>query len=798
MDGVPLLQVSSLSLPYTPPSPQLLLIVHDHLYTTLIDTGSDVSFIDISVVQFLSLTIKPSDVLINLASHSITQPSLGRTSPLIITPVIVLDLIQPAPAVPPHAFEILDLDIEQYQFIIGRDLIPRLFPKGIPIELVCPSPEPNTITTSAVAAPTIPLAPTSPSHINAHQLPSWPFVGEGHIPQSEQPARVATSTPADLEQEYSMQRNRIMNLPHIMAVCKHNEAITGFCNIREAVLKLKLDPERGSPTALYALQYPLSQRCIEAATPVIERWLSTGRIVPAPAGCPYNNPLTVAPKKDDQGQLTGFRVCLDVRRLNLAIIEQDQFQIPIIREVLNNLQGCTIFAEFDLAEAYLQFPLHPESQPLTAFTWGHQQYMFAACPFGLCNMPSHFQRIIQYVFRGISATIPYFDNIPFGSHNWDEHTTHVYAIIDTCNQYNLRIKPSSIKIGQSQLNCLGHLITSQGISISHDKLVRVEEWPIPRTGKQLASFLGLITFIRQHIRHFADLTAEFESLKRSSGLIEWTPQRIYNLQLLQQAIKHAPLLIFPDFSKPFYLATDASCLGIGGVLYQPSESDREDITNNNIIAICSKKLNECQQRYSTYKKELFAIIYCLRQFHSYIWGYKFVLITDHLPLVYLLTSSRLAHALQQWLDVVLDYSFIIKHRPGILHVLPDSLSRLYELNYSDTWGVPSKDPYEIIQQNGLTIDKDVLLQMTQPPPLIESVASTSRNKPTYLRTVASAQSHDSPNMQIELIMEDMNHSTDERDVSSPLQMEVTSPYGIRRRLSAGSRATPFSQSLRKE
>jgi hypothetical protein len=310
----------------------------------------------------------------------------------------------------------------------------------------------------------------------------------------------------------------------------------------------------------------------------------------------------------------------------------------------------------------------------------------------------------------------------------------VYAIIETCNQYNLRIKPSSIKIGQARLNCLGHLITSEGISISHDKLIRVEEWPVPRTGKQLASFLGLITFIRQHIRHFADLTAEFESLKRSTGLIEWTPQRLSNLQLLQQAIKHAPLLIFPDFSKPFYLATDASCLGVGGVLYQPSESDHEDINGNNIIAICSKKLNECQQRYSTYKKELFAIIYCLRQFHSYIWGYKFVLITDHLPLVYLLTSSRLAHALQQWLDVILDYSFIIKHRPGVLHVLPDALSRLYELNYVDTWGAPSKDPYEIIQQNGLTIDKDILLQMVQPPPLADPVASTVRTRPTYSRT----------------------------------------------------------------
>ena len=318
-----------------PPSPQLLLILHDHIYTTLIDTGSDVSFIDISVVQFFSLSTRPSDLLINLASHSISQPSLGRTSPLTVTPVIVLDSIQQAPTVPPHIFEILDLDVELYQFIIGKDLMPTLFPKGIPIELVCSNPDSSTTTSSAVnTIPTSPIEvtpPVSPNHIASTQLPSWPFDGEGHIPQSEQPTRVATSTPMELEQEYRRQRDRIMNLPSIIAVCKHNESITGFCNIPEAVLKLKLDPERGSPTALYARQYPLSQRCIEAATPVIERWLSTGRIAPAPAGCPYNNPLTVAPKKDDQGQLTGFRVCLDVRRLNLAIIEPDQFQIPIIR-----------------------------------------------------------------------------------------------------------------------------------------------------------------------------------------------------------------------------------------------------------------------------------------------------------------------------------------------------------------------------------------------------------------------------------------------------------------------------------
>src|SRR5437879_5219108 len=82
------------------------------------------------------------------------------------------------------------------------------------------------------------------------------------------------------------------------------------------------------------------------------------------------------------------------------------------------------------------------------------------------------------------------------------------------------------------LNCLGHLLTSEGIAISPDKLIKIQEWPLPRTGKQLASFLGLVTFVRQHVRHFADLTAEFVSLKRSSAEIDWTPQRKHMFELV--------------------------------------------------------------------------------------------------------------------------------------------------------------------------------------------------------------------------------------------------------------------------
>ena len=87
-------------------------------------------------------------------------------------------------------------------------------------------------------------------------------------------------------------------------------------------------------------------------------------------------------------------------------------------------------------------------------------------------------------------------------------------------------------------------------------------------------------------------------MKRTKGDINWTPWLIKSFELIRHAISHAPLLCFPDFNKPFYVATDASCLGIGGVLYRPDDSS-DEITERNIIAICSKKLNDTQRRYST-------------------------------------------------------------------------------------------------------------------------------------------------------------------------------------------------------
>ena len=104
--------------------------------------------------------------------------------------------------------------------------------------------------------------------------------------------------------------------------------------------------------------------------------------------------------------------------------------------------------------------------------------------------------------------------------DWDEHRDQALAIIDRCTQLNLKIKPSSVKIGYSQMRCLGHRMSGTGLGIDPDKLKELADWPQPKTGEQLQSFLGFATFLRQHVRHFADLTAPLEAMKINK-VVEW-------------------------------------------------------------------------------------------------------------------------------------------------------------------------------------------------------------------------------------------------------------------------------------
>lgn len=511
-------------------------------------------------------------------------------------------------------------------------------------------------------------------------------IGVGNIPAQELPTRLSTSTTEPLQVEYAKKRATLMS--RLKPLLDENAAITGFTTAENSDVDLHVAPE--DEDKLYRRQYAIADAWHKSIDEIINRWLTAGKIVEAPPGCKYNSPLLAVPKKDEHGRMTGLRLCIDIRTLNKYLIENDRFQLPHIPDIIGQLRGKKLFGEVDLKEAYTQLKITKRSRKYTAFTWMGKQYMFKSCPYGIKHIPSLFQRLMNHIFADMPFVICYIDNIAWGSTTWEEHYAHSAAVIERLNTVNLLIKPSSVNIGNSQIKLLGHLITEHGVGLDPEKQEMMTSWPLPEGGAGIGSFLGLGTFLRDHVRHYADLTAPLEPLKKMK-VIDWNkhPQLEQQFYLVRRAFATAPFLKFPDFSKRFVGACDSSHLGLGGVLYQPDDDD-DTITSQNIVAICSHALNPTQQRYPIYKKELWALVYSLRKFHMYVYGKRDVVFyTDHKPLIHILTQRVMAQALQQYVDVIADYDLIIKYRPGIMHILPDALSRMYKRAYEDpdtVWG----------------------------------------------------------------------------------------------------------------
>ena len=720
--------LESMVLPY---ESRLMLALDDgSVHGALIDSGAvNTSCIDVHVANSLGVHIESTDGELSLADQRMRVPRIGIARGVHAEFLYMTSEGEDRPPMEfSHDYEVIDMGADaQYTFIIGTDLIGRLFPHGVPLAFICHAeastvdnahaPMISTVTPALSAPPpstqldegyvSLSRAMIQSSAASAsasasmntideslQQLLSSSFEdGVGALPEYERPHRTTLSTAAEVEDEYRRRREEIMKC--IQPLLDENASITGFCTLPESVVKLHVDPTKKDK--LFRRPYPIPQAVLTLVREVIQRWYDTGRITDAPPNCPYNNPLTVAPKKDEHGRMTGIRVCLDTRLLNDALLVTDSFPLPRINGSFEVFTHCLMFGELDLAEAYLQFRLDPDSQQYTAFTFEGRQYMFVGCPFGIKSLPGYYQRIISRVFHGYAFTRPYIDNLPFGSRTWREHQEHAIALLTRLNECNLKVKPSSVKLGYSSLRILGHQVSLAGVGLDPDKLAALASWERPRTGPDMERFLGFVGFLQGNVRHFNELTAPLQAVKHEKVIpyASDDPKQCAlteAFETVKAAVLRAPLLQLPDFDRPFHLATDASNVGVGAVLFQP-RADGEFITPRNIVGIYSHKLTRAEKNYPAYRKELLAIVRALTHFHYYLWGRAgTVLFTDHKPLTYIQTSPQLSPALEQWLDVINNYSFAIVHRPGKLNVAADQLSRMYSAEYapsmSPAWGIP--------------------------------------------------------------------------------------------------------------
>ena len=237
-------------------------------------------------------------------------------------------------------------------------------------------------------------------------------------------------------------------------------------------------------------------------------------------------------------------------------------------------------------------------------------------PFGLFNAPSTFQRLVNDIFRPYlyQFVLVYLDDILVFSPSAEEHCKHLDLVADILTKHKLVVKPSKTQLFRRRITYLGMEIDGSGTYTTILPTPKVSEalegWPVPINVKELQRFLGFINYYRQFILDYANIRKPLTQLLQKNVPFTWGQSHSKAFNVLRDTISSLPKLFTANPEKPFEIYADASNQAVSAVL------ERKGLP----ILYASRVLNEAEQRYSTYDKELLAIYFALKQLKSYIWG----------------------------------------------------------------------------------------------------------------------------------------------------------------------------------
>ena len=318
------------------------------------------------------------------------------------------------------------------------------------------------------------------------------------------------------------------------------------------------------------------------------------------------------------------RLCGDFRMTLNPVLEDVNYPLPRIEDTFANLAGGNKFSKIDLASAYLQMELDDNSKKYTTITTSQGLFQYNRLPFGVKTAPALWQRAIEQVLAGLVGVQVYLDDILVTGRTDAEHLANLEKVLERLSNYGLRIKPKKCEWFQDQISYLGHCIDSQGLHTAPKKVEAIVNAPAPTDKTQLQSFLGLLNYYGRFIPNLSTVVAPLNRLRNKSVKFVWTKECSEAFEKAKTLVTSSSVLIHYDPELPLKLDCDASQYGIGAVISHvlPDGGERP-------IAFSSRTLTKAEKNYSQIDREALSLVYGVKKFHSYLYGPKFVLVTDH-------------------------------------------------------------------------------------------------------------------------------------------------------------------------
>ena len=423
------------------------------------------------------------------------------------------------------------------------------------------------------------------------------------------------------------------------------------------------------------------------------------------ADSPWNSTLVLVRKPNGS-----LRICANLKGVNAVTKSTTSYPINQQEESYLKLAGARYLFVIDLSQAYYAIAiLEGEHRDKTAFSAFGKQFRFCVSPFGAKYLPSKFNHLMTMILGDLNSNIfYYFDDIIGAYDTADAMLAGLNVVLRRLLAANLRVNFNKSKFALTELNeikWLGSIIHGNRIKPDHHKVAAIIEMPTPKTRKGLMRFIGCLGYHRRHIRDFSTEAAPLLKLLSKKNPYVFGPAETAAFERMKKLITEAPALTLPDMSKPFILTTDASDIGVGGCLSQPSEDGNEE----NVVAYCSRILNANERNGSSCEKEIIAMLFGTASFYHYLANNHFTLRTDSRGLMFLryfrLHNNKLFRA-----SLMLDeLSFDIEHQSATrknLMGVADMISRSHEDEPTEEKRASYKELRRSIY-NGLAPPKDL-------------------------------------------------------------------------------------------
>ena len=267
--------------------------------------------------------------------------------------------------------------------------------------------------------------------------------------------------------------------------------------------------------------------------------------------------IMVVPKGDG-----GKHLVIDYRALN-KVTKKFVWPMPKVEDIFSQLNGAKYFSTLDLRAGYHHIRLTTNSIPKTAFISPFGKYEYVKVPFGLAQVPAYFQELMMGVLKDLPFAMAYLDNIIIYSSTPEEHLQHIKTVFEKLHHAKLSMKLSKCHFFTKEIQYLRHILGVEGIRPVPAKIEAIKAMHPPVNPKQVCAFLRLVRYYRKFIKNFAKIAKPLTMLTHMDIKFKWKETHHCAFMKLK-----APILRYPDTTKPYIVYTDTSDDACGAQLSQ--------------------------------------------------------------------------------------------------------------------------------------------------------------------------------------------------------------------------------------